>query len=100
VAWYREGADVQRLLPQLSTYLGHVHVSATQRYLTMTPDLLHQASVRFETLHFSVRGFEGSCSSICCEIGISERTPNIAIAIAWPCFCRFWQARLDKQSNG
>ena len=48
VAWYREGADVQRLLPQLSTYLGHVHVSATQRYLTMTPDLLHQASMRFE----------------------------------------------------
>jgi hypothetical protein len=48
VAWYREGADAQRLLPQLSTYLGHVHVSATQRYLTMTPDLLHQASVRFE----------------------------------------------------
>jgi site-specific recombinase XerD len=48
VAWYREGADVQRLLPQLSTYLGHVHVAATQRYLTMTPDLLHQASMRFE----------------------------------------------------
>jgi site-specific recombinase XerD len=48
VAWYREGADVQRLLPQLSTYLGHVHVSATQRYLTMTPDLLNQASERFE----------------------------------------------------
>jgi site-specific recombinase XerD len=48
VAWYREGADVQRLLPQLSTYLGHVHVSATQRYLTMTPDLLNQASQRFE----------------------------------------------------
>ena len=48
VAWYREGADVQRLLPQLSTYLGHVHISATQRYLTMTPDLLYQASVRFE----------------------------------------------------
>ena len=48
VAWYREGADVQRLLPQLSTYLGHVHISSTQRYLTMTPDLLHQASMRFE----------------------------------------------------
>jgi len=48
VAWYREGADVQRLLPQLSTYLGHVHIAATQRYLTMTPDLLHQASMRFE----------------------------------------------------
>jgi integrase/recombinase XerD len=25
VSWYRNGADVQRLLPQLSTYLGHVH---------------------------------------------------------------------------
>ena len=48
VAWYREGADVQRLLPQLSTYLGHVHISAIQRYLTMTPNLLYQASVRFE----------------------------------------------------
>ena len=29
VAWYREGADVQRLLPQLATYLGHVNVAAT-----------------------------------------------------------------------
>jgi integrase/recombinase XerD len=30
--WYRDGADVQRLLPKLSTYLGHVHISGTQRY--------------------------------------------------------------------
>ena len=28
--------------------LGHVDVAATQRYLTMTPALLHQASRRFE----------------------------------------------------
>ena len=48
VAWYREGADVQRLLPQLATYLGHVDVAATQRYLTMTPDLLREAGQRFE----------------------------------------------------
>ncbi len=48
VAWYREDADVQRLLPQLATYLGHVDVAATQRYLTMTPELLHEASQRFE----------------------------------------------------
>ena len=48
VAWYREGADVQRLLPQLATYLGHVDVAATQRYLTMTPELLREASRRFE----------------------------------------------------
>jgi integrase/recombinase XerD len=48
VAWYRQGADVQRLLPQLATYLGHVHIAATQRYLTLTPELLHEASLRFE----------------------------------------------------
>lgn len=48
VAWYRRGADVQRLLPQLATYLGHVDLSATQRYLTLTPELLHEASLRFE----------------------------------------------------
>jgi integrase/recombinase XerD len=48
VSWYREGADVQRLLPQLATYLGHVHITGTQHYLTMTPELLRQASLRFE----------------------------------------------------
>ena len=48
VRWYRDGADVQRLLPQLATYLGHVHISGTQRYLTMTPELLRQSSLRFE----------------------------------------------------
>jgi site-specific recombinase XerD len=48
VSWYREGADVQRLLPQLATYLGHVDIAGAQRYLTMTPELLHEASKCFE----------------------------------------------------
>lgn len=48
LTWYREGADVNRLLPHLATYLGHFHVAATQRYLTMTPELLEQASLRFQ----------------------------------------------------
>jgi integrase/recombinase XerD len=48
VAWYRQGADVQRLLPQLSTYLGHIGLAETQAYLTMTPDLLCEAGRRFE----------------------------------------------------
>ena len=39
---------MQRLLPKLSTYLGHVHIVGTQRYLTLTPELLRQASLRFE----------------------------------------------------
>ena len=32
-SWYRQGADVQRLLPLLSVYLGHVHLRHTQVYL-------------------------------------------------------------------
>ena len=48
IAWYREGADVQAYLPLLSTYLGHVNVSGTQAYLTMTPELLAEASECFE----------------------------------------------------
>ena len=46
--WYRNGEDVQRLLPHLATYLGHVCISSTQRYLKMTPELLHEASSLFE----------------------------------------------------
>jgi site-specific recombinase XerD len=47
-SWYRQGADVQRLLQHLSVYLGHAHLAATQVYLTMTPELLHEAGARFE----------------------------------------------------
>ena len=42
------GADVQKLQPQLSTYLGHVHIRHTKVYLTMTPELLREANRRFE----------------------------------------------------
>lgn len=47
-AWYREGADIQRLLPALSTYLGHAHLEDTAIYLSMTPELLYEASVYFD----------------------------------------------------
>lgn len=47
-AWYRKGADVQRLVYHLSVYLGHAHLADTQVYLTMTPELLQQANARFE----------------------------------------------------
>jgi integrase/recombinase XerD len=50
--WYREGKDVQKLLPLLSTYLGHTDIASTQVYLTMTPELLHEASKRFATYVF------------------------------------------------
>jgi len=48
IAWYREGADVQACLPLLATYLGHINLSGTQTYLTMTHALLGEASLRFE----------------------------------------------------
>jgi len=48
VTWYREGKNVQRLLPHLTTYLGHLRIMETQRYLTMTTELLQQASLCFE----------------------------------------------------
>jgi integrase len=47
VKWYREGKDVQRLLPALATYLGHVKVSSTQVYLQATAELLDEANQRF-----------------------------------------------------
>jgi site-specific recombinase XerD len=48
VAWYRSGADLNDLLPKLATYLGHKDLSGTQHYLTMTEELLAEASRRFE----------------------------------------------------
>ncbi|MEO7852292.1 MAG: tyrosine-type recombinase/integrase [Rubrivivax sp.] len=48
LAWYRSGKDVQQLLPHLATYLGHTSIASTQRYLQMTPELLQEASHRFE----------------------------------------------------
>jgi len=35
-------------LPHLSTYLGHARIRDTQRYLSMTTELLEQASICFE----------------------------------------------------
>lgn len=46
-AWYREGADIQRRLIQLSAYLGHANLASTQKYLTLTPEVAAQASARF-----------------------------------------------------
>lgn len=43
---YRAGADVERCLPVLATYLGHVDAVSTYWYLTATPELLRLASRR------------------------------------------------------
>lgn len=48
VQWYRSGQDVERRLPILATYLGHVHVSDTYWYLTACPELMGLAVKRLE----------------------------------------------------
>jgi integrase len=47
LAWYRDGINPQSHLPYLATYLGHKDINSTLVYLTITQDLLHQASERF-----------------------------------------------------
>jgi integrase len=48
VQWYRSGQDVERRLPILSTYLGHVHVADTYWYLSACPELMGLAVKRLE----------------------------------------------------
>lgn len=48
--WYQEGADLERKLLALSTYLGHAHVSDTYWYLTGVPELMAIAAEHFERL--------------------------------------------------
>jgi integrase len=48
LGWYRDGQDVERLLPRLATYLGHTHVTDTYWYLTATPELLCAAALRLD----------------------------------------------------
>jgi integrase len=46
--WCRAGDDVERLLPVLSTYLGHSHTRDTYWYLSACPELMEHAARRLE----------------------------------------------------
>ena len=46
-SWYKEGKDVQALLPKLSIYLGHSNVAYTSVYLSMMPEILEKANELF-----------------------------------------------------
>ncbi|MCU0621742.1 MAG: tyrosine-type recombinase/integrase [Gemmatimonadales bacterium] len=48
VGWHRAGLDVERQLPVLATYLGHVSVASTYWYLSAVPELLGAATARLE----------------------------------------------------
>ena len=53
--WYRAGEKVERLLPVLSTYLGHAGVTNTYWYLRCTPELMAAASDLLERRWKGVR---------------------------------------------
>ena len=42
--WYRGDVDVDARLPELGTFLGHVHVSDTYWYISAVPELLQLAA--------------------------------------------------------
>lgn len=46
--WHRAGVDVDRKMPLLSTYLGHVKPASTYWYLQAAPELLQLVSQRLE----------------------------------------------------
>lgn len=48
LTWYRSNTDVEAHLPELTTYLGHVHVRHTYWYLSAAPELLKLATLRCE----------------------------------------------------
>jgi integrase len=48
VGWLDAGADVQALLPLLSTWMGHVDARSTYWYLSAAPELLGVAARRLE----------------------------------------------------
>lgn len=48
--WYRDGEDLDAKLPLLATYLGHQHLSGTQRYLHLTAELFPEITARLDAL--------------------------------------------------
>jgi site-specific recombinase XerD len=48
INWYRAGLDVERELPKLATYLGHVDAVHTYWYIQAVPELLQLAAERLD----------------------------------------------------
>jgi integrase/recombinase XerD len=45
-AWFKQGADVNRMLPALAAYIGQVGLGSTERYLSMTPERFRKQLVK------------------------------------------------------
>ena len=46
--WYQQGADLGACLPALATYLGHVGLGSSQRYLQLTEEMVGEVMRRHE----------------------------------------------------
>jgi integrase len=55
VQWYRSGQDVERRLPILTTFQGHVHVADTYWYLSACPELMGWPSSDLKIIGRSTR---------------------------------------------
>lgn len=45
-SWVKNGADLNRMLPALSTYMGNMGLSASERYLLLTPERFRKELVK------------------------------------------------------
>ena len=62
LGWYRQGYDVNALLPALATYMGHVDISSTHIYLQPTAELLEEVNQRFHNYYLQHIGPKGGRS--------------------------------------
>jgi integrase/recombinase XerD len=65
LTWYREGISPESRLSYLATYLGHKDVYSTLVYLTITTELLHEASKRFRAFGASALNSEEKGVALC-----------------------------------
>jgi integrase/recombinase XerD len=50
IGWYRSGEQIDRKMPALSTYLGHVSPESTYWYLQSVPELIELVSERLNEI--------------------------------------------------
>ncbi len=50
-SWLRQKADLNRLIPALSTYMGQVGLGSTERYLKLTPERFRTQLVKLSPQH-------------------------------------------------
>ena len=105
--WYRTNKDVEAHLPELTTYIGHGHVSDTYWYISATPELLQLATERLEQqtrrafVMKTEPSFCGVTSSLLYRAAQSDNempvpTPSPVIGILSACCLGFAQKALKK----